>query len=100
MRRLFTAMLVGGLLVLAPAAAGAAPAPPSQTAETARSGSAPAGGYEAFHHDDGGHYQCWYRCSERRGRYSRYRYHHHNCWYHGRYGWYYGRCHPRSRRGW
>ena len=75
-KQLSIALLVGGLLGLVPAAAAeASPAKPD-------------------------HYQCWYRCKERKGHYSRYRYYRKSCWYHDRFGWYYGPCHPHSKRGW
>ena len=92
-KRITTVLLFGGLLGLVPAAAQADPATP---AAVAQAGSAPAAGYDLFHHDrDDDHYRCMYRCDGKR-RYKKgdgHKDHRSYCWqYSERHGWYKARC--------
>jgi hypothetical protein len=93
LKRLSTVLLFGGLLGLVPAAAEAAPAPPT---EVTQAGSEPSAGYDLFHHDrDDDHYRCMYRCGHRDRYHRDHRYSYHRqryCWYRDRYGWYQARC--------
>jgi hypothetical protein len=94
-KQISTALLLASLLGLIPAAA--AEAAPAQPTATMQPGSADAGSYDAFHHNDDGHYRCWYHCDRRHRPYDRFR-HRKYCWYHDRDGWYYSRCHGKSGR--
>ena len=116
-KRLITALLFGGSLlltpVLAPAAAQAAPAPAAASDHVMHGGGGygdHGGGY-GDHHDGqdsrDSHYRCMYRCRERgyywygnhgyydHGRHDSYyhgpepydRYGNGECWYHDRSGW-------------